>query len=127
VVSERQVHTPVPVRMGKRGMGRSPGLPDRVSARSSTFIVSEFLFPIRSHGERYLKDPVTVLVESTSRSAPYTTPGDTHANLNRLKANLSRLNESLSANYPAKRARITALLVGEDHIPWLLKVSYTIS
>ncbi len=38
----------------------------RQRARSSTFIVSESLFPIRSHGEHYLKVPLRVLVESTS-------------------------------------------------------------
>ena len=38
----------------------------RQRARSSTFIVSESLFPIRSHGEYYLKVPLRVLVESTS-------------------------------------------------------------
>jgi hypothetical protein len=39
----------------------------RQRARSSTFIASESLFPIRSHGEYYLKVPLRVLVESTSR------------------------------------------------------------
>ncbi len=39
----------------------------RQRARSSTFIVSESLFPTRSHGEYYLKVPLMVLVESTSR------------------------------------------------------------
>ena len=42
----------------------------RQRARSSTFIVSESLFPIRSHGEYYLKVPLRVLVESTSRVDP---------------------------------------------------------
>ncbi len=38
--------------------------------RSSTFIVSESLFPIKSHGEYYLKVPFRVLVESTHRVTP---------------------------------------------------------
>ena len=42
----------------------------RQRAHSSTFIVSESLFPIRSHGEYYLKVPLRVLVESTSRVIP---------------------------------------------------------
>jgi hypothetical protein len=41
----------------------------------------------------YLKGPLRVLVESLS--VPHTTPGDTHANLNRLKANLNRCNYRL--------------------------------
>ncbi len=49
-------------------------LPARVSAieraRSSTFMVSESPFSIRSHGEYYLKVPLIVLVESTSRVSP---------------------------------------------------------
>jgi hypothetical protein len=45
----------------------------RQRASSSTFVVCESLFPIRSHGEYYLKVPLRVLVES---SAPNTTPGD---------------------------------------------------
>jgi hypothetical protein len=39
-------------------------------AHSSTFIVSESLFPTRSHGEYYLKVRLRVLVESTSRVSP---------------------------------------------------------
>jgi hypothetical protein len=45
----------------------------RQRARSSTFIVSESLFPIRSHREYYLKVPPRVFVESTcttSRVSP---------------------------------------------------------
>ena len=42
----------------------------RQRTRSSTFIVSESLFPIRSHGEYYLKVLLRVLVESTSRVSP---------------------------------------------------------
>ncbi len=42
----------------------------RQRARSSTFIVSESLFPIRSHGQYYLKVPLGILVESTSRVSP---------------------------------------------------------
>ncbi len=45
----------------------------RQRARSSTFIVPESLFPIKSHGECYLttsKVPLRVLVESTSRVSP---------------------------------------------------------
>ena len=42
----------------------------RQRARFSTFIVSESLFPTRSHGEYYLKVPLWVLVESTSRVSP---------------------------------------------------------
>ena len=86
----------------------------RQRARSSSFIVSESLFPIRSHGEYYLKVPLQVLVESTSRvTAPHTTPGDTHANLRRLKANLSRLiwsqpaiSRSKGLKYDACRLRL---------------------
>jgi hypothetical protein len=43
----------------------------RQRARSSTFIVCESLFPIRSHGEYYLQVPRRVSVETTSRSAPH--------------------------------------------------------
>ncbi len=64
----------------------------RQHACSSTFIVSESLFPIRSHGEYYLKVPLRVLVESTSRVSSTHTPR-WHPNLSRLKANLNRLRE----------------------------------
>ena len=52
-------------------------------ARSSTLIVFESLFLIRSHGEYYLKVPVPlrVLLESTSRVSPTHYQGDNHTNL----------------------------------------------
>jgi hypothetical protein len=70
----------------------------RQRARSSTFIVSESLFPIRSHGEYYLKVPLRVLECSRPGSVPHTTTGDTHANLSRLKANLNRLMRKSAGN-----------------------------
>ena len=84
----------------------------RQRARSSTFIVSESLFPIRSHGEYCLKVPLRVLVEYTSRVRPWshTTPGDTNANLSRLKANLSRLRRNSADNQPVKGAMTTDLV-----------------
>ncbi len=42
----------------------------RQHVRFSTFIVSESLFPIRSHGEYYLKVPLRILIGSTSKFSP---------------------------------------------------------
>ncbi len=83
-------------------------------ARSWTFIVSELLFPIRSHGEYYLKVTLRVLVSPLPGSAPHTTPGDTHANLRRLKSNLSRLIRKSAGDRPDERARTTTL--GHQHV-----------
>jgi hypothetical protein len=52
-----------------------------MSDSSSTFIVSESLFPIKSHGEYYLKVPFRVLVESTSRVHPCQISSGLSANL----------------------------------------------
>jgi len=63
----------------------------RQRARSSTLIVFESLFPIRSHGEYYLKVPLRVLVESTSRVSPgpHTTSGDTPCKSQPAKSKIS--------------------------------------
>ena len=47
------------------------------------------------------------------KRSPHTTPSDTHANLSRLKAILSRLIQKSAGNYPAKRAKITGLEMGD--------------
>jgi hypothetical protein len=63
-----------PREMGTGGTGVPYRMIDsscaRQRARSSTFIVSESLFPIRSHGEYYLKVPLRVLVEFSNPVSP---------------------------------------------------------
>ena len=66
----------------------------RQCARSSTFIVSGSLFPIRSHGEHYycdLKVPLRVLVESISRVNPTHYSRWYPCKSQPVKANLNRL------------------------------------
>ncbi len=80
----------------------------RQRARSSTFIVSESLFAIRSQAWRILLAYTRVHFQSQSQ---HTTPGDTHANLSRLKANLSWPIRKSAGRSSDERARITTLCV----------------
>ncbi len=70
----------------------------RQRARSSIFVVSESLFPIRSHGEYNLKVPLRVLVESTSRVSPKHYPRWHPYKSQPAKANLSRLIRKSAGN-----------------------------
>ncbi len=77
----------------------------RHRACSSTFIVSESLFPIRSHGEYYLIVPLRVLAESTSRVSPTHYPWwhSCKSYLSRLLANLSWLIRKSAGDRPSPR------------------------
>jgi hypothetical protein len=82
----------------------------RQRARSST--VSESLFPIRSHGEYYLKVPLRVFVESTSRVSPTHYPRwHPCKSTQPAKSKSQPANTKVSRQSSDKRAMLTTLLV----------------
>jgi hypothetical protein len=76
---------------------------------SSTFIVSESLFPIRSHGEYYLKVPLWVSVESTSRGSPTHYPRRHPCKSQPAKSKSQPANTKVSRRSSDKRAMIATL------------------